>query len=254
MAPHRIALLFLVLVAAFPLFAQGLERTFELTGHTFVVRRSDGLEGPGPNRFLDNRRTVWQDDSGAIHLRTWQRLGMWFSAEIVHQTPLGYGTYIFETIGEVGEMDPSVILGMFTYDETDPTDRREIDIEFGRFGESNAPNAQFVVQPFDEEGRIYRFTVETEGSHLTHAFVWNENLVQFVVAHGHRADTIVAGGIGALAENMVAARWEFTQSPPDPGAAQVHMNLWLYESGEPTREHEVVFSSFHHIPVHTSIP
>jgi len=242
---HRpLTILALVLVAS-SLSAHSSQRTVEISGYTFQVRRSDGLEGPGPNRFLDNRRTVWQDESG-VHLRLWQRLGVWFSAEIVLDRPLGYGTYVFETVGDVASMDPPVILGLFTYDDRDPNDRREIDVEFGRFGDPTAPGAQFVVQPFDVDGRRYQFSVDPEGTRLTHVFEWTGDAVRFMVAHGHQARAVLDGGLDSIPAGLIAADWTFRQLPPDPGYATVHVNLWLYQSGRPRSEHEIVLASFHH--------
>ena len=91
----------LALLAADPAAAQTTPRTYEFSGYTWELRRSNGLEGPGPNRFLDNRRTIWMDEDGNLHLKVWERLGAWFSAEVLLTESLGYGTYTFETIGEL---------------------------------------------------------------------------------------------------------------------------------------------------------
>ena len=73
----------LALLATATATAQTIPRTTEFSGFTWELRRSNGLEGPGPNRFLDNRRTIWLDDDGNLHLKVWERLGAWFSAEVV---------------------------------------------------------------------------------------------------------------------------------------------------------------------------
>ena len=228
--------------------AQTSPRTCEFSGYTWELRRSNGPEGPGPNRFLDNRRTIWLDDAGDLHLKVWERLGVWFAAEVVLTESLGYGTCIFETIGEIDDMDPPVILGMFTYDHNPEYDHREIDIEYGLFGAARGPNAQFVLQPFDKAGNRLQFSADLDGHYLTHAFQWTPDAIVFASYHGHRADELAAGNLFAVSDDSVLARWTFDGDVPPPGEEKIHINLWLYQTEHPSRDHEVVFRSFTFIP------
>jgi hypothetical protein len=228
--------------------AQTSVRTREFSGYTWEFRRSNGLEGPGPNRFLDNWRTVWIDDDGDLHLKLWGRLGAWYAAEVVLTESLGYGTYLFETIGEIDNMDPPVILGMFTYDHNPDYDHREIDIEYGLFGSSSGPNAQFVLQPFDRRGNRFQFEASLDGPYLTHAFRWTPEEIIFVSYHGHHAQDLTGGDLSAVDDDFVLARWTFNGDVPPPGEEKVHINLWLYGTEAPSRDHEVVFRSFAFVP------
>jgi len=228
--------------------AQTSPRTTEFSGYTWELRRSNGLEGPGPNRFLDNRRTIWMDDDDNLHLKVWERLRSWFSAEVILSESLGYGTYIFETIGELDEMDPPVILGLFTYDHDPAYDYREIDIEYGLFGADRGPNAQFVLQPFDKRGNRLQFTARLEGPYLTHAIQWTPDFINFASYHGHQADKISGGDLFAVDNALVLARWTYDGEVPPPGQERVHINFWLYQGAHPSRDHEVVIRSFAFVP------
>ena len=246
---QALAVSILALVAAGPAAAQTTARTCEFSGYTWQLRRSNGLEGPGPNRFLDNRRTIWMDEDGNLHLKVWERLGAWFSAEVFLTESLGYGTYTFETIGELDKMDPPVILGLFTYDHDVAYDHREIDIEYGLFGAASGPNAQFVLQPFDKRGNRLQFTADLDGPYLTHSFQWTPDEIIFASYHGHRADELAAGDLLAIDDGFVLARWTFDGDVPPPGEEKVHINLWLYQSAPPSRDHEVVIRSFTFTPL-----
>jgi hypothetical protein len=238
-------LLAILALAATPsAWTESAPRTVEWSGYSWELRRSNGLEGPGPNIFLDNRRTIWMDDTDQLHLRVWQRGEQYYAAEIVLSESLGYGTYVVETIGEIGSMDPEVILGMFTYDEDPAYAHREIDIEFGRFGDPDSPGAQFVVQPFEEAGNRLRFSVEQSGSYMTHAFAWLPEGITFVSVHGHHAGTILEGGILSVPAGNIAASWRYDAQVPPPGNERFRINLWLYEGENPERDHEVIVRSF----------
>jgi len=244
-----LALGILLVVGTLTVSAQAdTPRTVEFSGYTWELRRSDGLEGPGPNRYLDNRRTVWVDDAGDLHLKVWGRGGSWYCAEVILTESLGYGTYIFETVGEIDGMDPSVILGMFTYDHDPAYDHREIDIEYGRFGSANGPNAQFVLQPFEIPGNRLQFDSSLTGPEATHAFSWMPDDIAFAGFSGHRGTDIekAAGSAAGLAAALGTAdhSWVFRGNVPPPGAERVHLNLWLYQSESPARDHEVIFRSF----------
>ena len=239
----------LVLIVSGITSAQTSTRTVEFSGHTWELRRSRGLEGPGPNRFLDNGRTVWVDDSGDLHLKVWGRLGAWYAAEVVLTESLGYGTYIFETIGEIDAMDPPVILGMFTYDMHPDFAHREIDIEYGRFGSVDGPNGQFVVHPFDEPGHRLQFSADLDGLYLTHVFAWTPDEIRFASYHGHCAGEISGGSPAWGTAIPAVAEWTYEKAVPPPGDERVHLNLWLYETKAPSRDHEVVFRSFSFAPL-----
>lgn len=240
------------LLLVLPLLALGAadlaaQRTLDFSGYEWLIRRSDGPEGPGPNVFLDNRRTVWVDEEGALHLRIWNRDRAWYTAEVRLQESLGYGTYHFTTAGTLRFESPEVILGLFLYDHDAPDEFfREIDIEYGRFGNPAAPEAQFAVQPFDAPGNRHAFMLPGEKALepdqvMTHAFRWTAGELVFRVALGDHRDLFVL----ADDDPRMVSGWVLSgDAVPEPGTETVHINLWLYQGDRPAVEHEVVIASF----------
>lgn len=241
-------LIFLLLVMPASVSAQ---RTIQFSGYEWHVRRTDEAQGPGPNLFLDTQRAVRSDETGALHLRIWNRGDDWHSAEVRLLESLGYGTYHFQTEGRLEFQSPLVILGLFLYDHTAPEENhREIDIEFGRFGDPDAPAAQFAVQPFATPGNRYQFDlpvapVSSGDQVITHAIRWQPGALAFRAAAGDHADLF---RLPADDPHMIAA-WDLAgESVPAPGAETVHMNLWLYRGRAPEEPVEVVIRRFWFTP------
>ena len=69
--------------------------------------------------------------------------GKWHCAEVILNDSLCYGNYIFKIASKIGQINESAVLGLFTWDDHAPGENhREIDIEFARWGDVNALNAQ----------------------------------------------------------------------------------------------------------------
>ncbi len=106
-------------------------RTVNFAGYVWYVKSSDSQVGPGPNYFSDSTDDVWVDDQNRLHLTIVQRDGKWYSTEVYTQVPLGYGEYVFCLASPINNLDPNVVLGLFTWDSVAPAGiyNREIDIE-----------------------------------------------------------------------------------------------------------------------------
>ena len=63
----------------------------------------------------------------------------------------------FEVQGPIGDLDPNVVLGLFTWSDDPAYDHRELDIELARWGNPLAPNGQFRLQPNTESVRGFNF-------------------------------------------------------------------------------------------------
>src|ERR1051325_11835524 len=114
------------------------------SGHTWQVKSSQSKVGPGPNFFSASAENVSVDAEGRLHLRITYRNGRWHCAEIISTESFGYGTYSFAIASPVDALDPSVVLGLFTWSDKAAYNHREIDIEFGRWGNaSDTTNAQY---------------------------------------------------------------------------------------------------------------
>jgi hypothetical protein len=234
----RLAMVLLI-ISSFPPVVVADGRTADFSGYEWLFRRTREPEGPGPNVFLDNPRTIWVDDLGYLHLRVWTRGGRWYCSEARLAESLGYGTYEFVLESEPRFSGPSVILGLFTYDHEAPdADHREINIEFGRFGDPKTPGTQYAMQPFDEPGNQYRFPPPSGDQPSTHGFCWLPGRIE--------SRSAVADLFALSPEDDALLRTFVIDSDqvPLPGSETVHINLWLYRGEAPPSDQEVVVRSF----------
>jgi hypothetical protein len=216
-----------------PLQGQPLRR-IRFSGLDWWVKSSADRVGPGPNRFSDSAQNVSVDDAGRLHLRIVRdHDNTWTCAEIVSERSFGYGTYRFR-IGQVGGMDVNAVLGLFTWSDVPSYHHREIDVEISRWSDAGKPNAQFVVQPYQIAGNLFRFEVGGSLTDSVHEFSWLEESVRFE----SRAS-------GALLGHAVVAH-----GVPQPANENVRINLWLNRGVPPSdrRPLEVVIQSFEFVP------
>ena len=198
---------------------------------TWSIKTSRSAVGPGPNVF--SLANVSVDATGALHLRIANDgTGKWSCAEVIGPTSLGYGTYTFRLASRDDNLDPNVVLGLFTWSDKAPYAHREIDIEFARWGSAADPtNAQYVVQPAATTGHLTRFT-QSATTASTQTFEW-------------RAGRITWQSVDATG-TTIAARTYLGADVPRPGDERVRLNLWLFGGSAPINgaAAEVVVSSF----------
>jgi hypothetical protein len=208
-------------------------RTVDFSGYTWEVKSSTGVVGPGPNYFSNSVDNVWVDGLGRLHLKVTHSKRRWYSAEVINMQSLGRGCYRFELDSAVDALDPNVVLGLFTWSDDPAYNNRELDIEFGRWGNAaDRTNGQYVVQPYDHAGNLQRIT-QPAASSSAHWFDRQANAVTF--------------GSSAAAPSS----WTYAGSAlPQPGSEHVRMNLWLYRGAPPLngRSVEVVVSRFTFTP------
>ncbi len=222
-------------------------RTLAFSGLTWRVK-GPGYFGPGPNWFSDSPSDVWVDGQGYLHMSVHFDGANWVSTEVTLQDTLGYGDYIFTTMGSLDQLDPNVVLGMFLWQYRTCWDPaavwwgayNEIDIEYSRWGSPTNPIGQFVAQPADQPGNISRFDVTMAPGELTsHAFRWLPDRLEFRSWRGGPADESPATLIYA---------WTYTGAQlPRPEQPRVHVNLWQ-ATGNPAAPQEVVLTQFTHVP------
>jgi len=209
-----------------------LAKTVSFAGYSWNVKSAADVLGPGPNLFSDSAQNVWVDAAGQLHLRITYRDGRWQCAEVILDRSLGYGTYTFRIATPIGDLDPNITLGLFTWDDNPASHHREIDIEFARWGNALDPtNAQFVVQPSDQAGNLMRFA-QPLAAPSVHSFTWRAKSVTF-------ASTDATG--------QAIAGWRYAgRNVPRAGQERTHLNLWLDKGAPPVNgaEQEVVVSSF----------
>jgi hypothetical protein len=219
-------------------------RTIKFSGLTWNVKSSEGEVGPGPNLFSANEDKVWVDAGGNLHLTISydSTTGKWYCTEVFTQKPLGYGTYTFTTASPIDKLDKNAVLGLFTWDDNAPQyNYREIDIEFSKWGDDANDNSQYVVQPWDQAGNMYRFNTILEGLYSTHSFKWESNQVFFSSYQGHIPDP-----------GSEIASWLYTgPDVPPSGKAHARINLWLFNGAPPSNGQaiEVVLEAFQYEPI-----
>lgn len=223
----------------------------QFSGYDWTIKDTcNTLVGPGPNYFSASHSNVWLDAEGRLHLRIAYHDGRWQCAEIVSQRSFGYGTYRFYVDTPPGNLDVNAVLGLFTWSDDPAYAHREIDVEMARWGNAaDTNNAQFVVQPWDAPGHLYRYRIPPDLTNTTHSFTWTTNQVRFQTHHGVL--------LSPPATNAIIAEWTFTQpGVPVPGNENARINLWLFNGTPPADGHpvEVIISRFVFIPEPLPVP
>jgi hypothetical protein len=206
--------------------------TLSFSGYTWTIKKSGGRRmGPGPNYF--GKKNAWVDNLGRLHLAITKVGRHWTVGEVVNSHSLGYGTYTWTLASRVDDLDPNMVLGLFTYDSDPAFNNREIDIEASRWGNASDPtNAQFVVQPYATSGNLLRIT---QGSSLpaTFSFTWT------------------ATGLSFAAPGASPASWTYSgPNRPPNGAALADINFWLNSGHAPLygQGAQVIVQSFTFTP------
>lgn len=220
----------------------GYTTRIAFSGHVWAVKdHGKSQVGPGPNRFSDDSKSVWVDEDGRLHLKIRRSKGKWYAAEVINLCTLGYGTYRFHLDKEVDALDPNVVLGLFTWSDQPADNHRELDIEFSRWSDPNNLNAQYVVQPYDQPGHMFRFWQPSAAQQTTQILTWTPGQAVFESRQGHwtPADP------GAL-----YAGFRFTDGIPQSVDENPRFNFWLFRGNPPTdgKEVEVIISRFEFDP------
>jgi hypothetical protein len=217
-------------------------KTLHFAGYEWTVKNGADLK-PGPNDW--SASNAWVDSSGALHLEIAKREGKWQCAEVVSTQRLGFGKYQFQLVGRIDQLDKNVVLGLFTYPPADvgPDGTNEIDIEFARWGHSDAPNGNNTVWPavtgIPQSSR--RFALGLTGAYTTHRFTWKSGSILFQSLDGHHDD-----------DTNEIERWLFSPASPYEAIPQEpvppHLSLWLFKGAAPSRGVEVIVSRFTFTP------
>ena len=236
----KLPLIFVCLVSASQMLHA---RTLNFSGATWTVKTSTGKAGPGPNYFSDSPSNVAVDAHGHLHLRITHNGDRWQCAEVIHTASLGYGTYRFYLATRVDDLDPNIVLGLFTWRDETAYSHREIDFEFSRLADPSNHNAQYVVQPYTKPGHILRFGEPSKLDETAHSFLWQRDSVLFQSLRGAVAKQADAG--------KAIHQWRAIDQIPAAGGENVRMNLWLFRGQAPTngRETEVIISRFEFVPL-----
>jgi hypothetical protein len=212
-------------------------KPLHFSGYDWEVRTISSDRGGLNNLYgADN---AWMDASGALHLRITKKGDRWSCAELEMTRSLGYGTYII-TVRDTTHLEPAAVLSMNTFDDWGGDQHyRELDVEFGRWGDAAAKNnAQYGVQPFYVPGNVAPFLLP-KGT-FTHSMHWESGRASFKTVRGPSTQT----GAPVVAEHV------FTSGVPSPGQEKFQMMFYVVASEKSPlqNENEVVVEKFEYLP------
>jgi hypothetical protein len=191
----------------------------------------------GSRNFFDPAN-VWTDERGALHLRISGSPGKWAAADVKLTRSLGYGTYRFQ-VRDISHLEPSAVLTLITWDGAGTeSNRRELDVELGRWGYLDNDNVHYVVQPYYVPANFVTFRAPPGA--YTHSFRWEPGQVTFSTVAG-------SGNTGA---GRVINQHVFTSGVPSLGDESVRIALYVFHQGHiPLKtENEVIIDKFEYLP------
>lgn len=206
-------------------------RTVHFAGLDWYVRSGQG--NPDDNAWQDSSKSVWVDNMNRLHLKLREINGKWYAAEVRSVQPTHYGTHRFYIANRPDLLDKNVVAGIFIY----KGHNQEMDIEFSKWRQDDAPNAQFVVQP-EKIGNVFRFNLKLQGDYTTHLIDWQPNHIDFESFYGHN--------FRSPNPNFEIARWSYQQKKLiDDHQYYIHINLWLSKNQPPNnrKDAELILTS-----------
>jgi hypothetical protein len=161
---------------------------------------------------------------------------------VVLQSSPDYGTYRFYLDSPVDNLDPNVVLGLFTWNDDPAYNNREMDIEFARWGKASNPNGQYTVQPYTVPGQQMLFIEPAGVPQSTHSFKWQSGSVQFQSLQGFAT--------ASSSTNPLIAQQLFISGVPPAGGENIRINLWLFNGKPPLSKSpsEVIINRFEFVP------
>jgi len=211
-------------------------KTLNFSGYEWIASTGPIFRA-GSRDFFDPAN-VWTDERGALHLRISGSTGTWAAAEVKLTRSLGYGTYRFE-VRDVTHLEPSAILALVTWDGVGTeSNRRELDVELGRWGYIDNDNAHYVVQPYYVPANIVRFRVPS--GTFTHSFRWEPGQVTF---------STTAGSANSSSTRLINQH-VFNSGVPSPDRQTVRISLYVFYRGQiPLKSgNEVIIDKFEYLP------
>ncbi len=139
---------FFILCLVSTSFAEDLE----WSGYTWTLAGGHN-QLPGPNNWAP--LNVWVDNQGALNLRI-DNNG---SAGIMSKEKFGFGTYSWIVEGDLYNLDPNIVFGMFQYPDSSvgPDMTNEIDIEISPWGDPNKDRLNYSIWPNHKEPKFSHY-------------------------------------------------------------------------------------------------
>lgn len=238
-------------------------RSLDFANHSWWVKTGPERQGPGDNFY--HYRNAWVDWFGNLHLQVKKRNQLWTCAEIYSEESMGYGRYKITVDAELGDLDPNLVFGFFTWDPTnfEAQANSELDIEFSRWGYPLASRVlHYSVHPvslqklFLERFRSSNANPKNWNGVSTHVIEWRDTSVSFYSYPGENPDRVIEyfhyshknpprkkGKDGQHSEAITV---------PKPGEnSQARLNLWIFGDSDAPLEQkgvEVIIKDFSYEP------
>ena len=184
--------------------------------------------------------------NGYLHLQILQRDGKWTSAEVFTTGRMGFGTYQWVVEGDIYAMDPTTVLGLFTYGPTHHIGvdaENEIDIEFSQWNKTcHDCNADFTVYPSTGNRKpkgvsAWEDNFRVSGGKVTTARMeWFPDHIVFTIMNGDQP----LGTTGEIIKTETYTS-DKTNIPQEP--VPVGINLWCFKE-TPKAEQSVTIRDF----------
>ena len=241
----RIYTIYALAIVAFLIASSAFSSAQQLIwqGHTWAVTKG-GMAGVVPA----DPRNVFIDGKGYLHLNITNTSGTWTGAQLFTVDNLPFGTFQWVIEGDVWNMDPVIVLGLFPYGPENGIGKdgtNEIDIEFSQWANTCGCNADFTIYPalFHQYRSSYNrdFTVKNGKNLTTARMEWSSTSVVFTLMSGVQP-------IGTRANVLQTATYKSsnaTNIPQHP--LPVGMNLWAYTT-LPSTPQAVIIRSFEYRP------
>jgi hypothetical protein len=229
----------LILLSAFN-FSSG-QTTISWAGHTWRVTKG-GMAGVAQG----DPANVSIDANGYLHLGIVKREGKWTVAELFTTDRMGFGTYQWVVEGDVYQMDPTTVLGLFPYGPVHHlgTDaENEIDIEFSQWNKTcHGCNADFTVYPSTGNHKpkgvsAWEDNFYVKGGTLTTARMeWFSDHIVFTLMNGVHA-------IGTTGDVIKTETYASDATNIPQVAVPVGINLWCFKN-TPAADQAAVIRDF----------
>lgn len=172
------------------------KQSFQFAGYQWKTKIGEERQGPGNNKFSAQAANLRVDWRGYLHLNIRSSDSLWYSTEIICQTPMGYGRYEIEIKGLLSNLDPYSVLGFFTWDPKNfgSQANSEIDIEFSKWGYPLSPSLLYYTAHPVSNGklnleRMYKSphpTTQWDGI-STHVIEWRDTSITWHSYTGKQA-------------------------------------------------------------------
>ncbi len=216
-------------------------QTITWAGHDWKVT-SGGMAGVAHG----DPANVIIDADQHLHLQIIRHDGKWTASEVFTTDRMGFGTYQWVVEGGVYDMDPTTVLGLFTYGPTHHIGidaENEIDIEFSQWNNTcKGCNADFTVYPSTGNRKpngvsAWEDNFRVSGDNITTARMeWSSDHIVFTLMQGVHPIGIVADVIKTETYSSNSANIPQVASP-------VGINLWCFRQ-TPAKHQSVVIRDF----------